>query len=173
MREFDDARQVSFTAQDRRRLAEALARASDVRLFRRLQALLWVAEGESVRAAAQRAGVDRSTLFRWLQTYLVRRCPDDLGDAARPGRPREADDLDDKLLNEVLAQDPRTLGYRATSWTVPLLATHLRQECGCPVSERTLRRRLHEYRWRWKRLRYMYCAREPHVAQKKSSFASD
>jgi transposase len=69
-------------------------------------------------------------------------------------------------LAQVLAEDPRQHGYRATTWTVPLLATHLRDAHGCFVSERTLRR-LHEQGWQWKRPPYVYQERDPHVAQKK------
>lgn len=76
---------------------------------------------------------------------------------------RQAEDLDAYGLAEVLAQDPRTLGYRATGWTVPLLTTHLNQKCGGRVSQRTLRRRLEQYGWRWKRLRYFYQERAPHI----------
>jgi transposase len=85
-------------------------------------------------------------------------------DEVRPGRPREAEDL-----AEVLAQDPRPRGYRATGWTAPLLTTHLNQECGCQVTERTLRRRLEQYGWRWKRPRYVSQERAPHSGQKKGA----
>ena len=47
-----------------------------------------------------------------------------------------------------MARDPRTLGYRATSWTVPLLAHYFAAHDGIALSERTLRRRLHECDWR-------------------------
>jgi len=171
MIESADARGFVLTGHDRRRLAVALSQANDVKLFRRLQAVRQVAEGRSVREAAHFAGVDRSTVHRWLQTYQQSRRPEDLLDEARPGRPRAADDLDADLLAGVLAQDPRTLGYRATGWTAPLLATHLNEECGCPVSERTLRRRLEQYGWRWKRPRYLYGQRDPHIGQKKGAFA--
>ena len=138
----------AFTAHDRRRLAAALAQAQDVKFFRRLQVVLYLAEGGPLDTAAHFARVDRSTVHRWLHLYQQDRRPEDLRDETRPGRPREADDLDATLLAEVLAQDPRTLGYQATGWTAPLLTTHLNQECGCPVSERTLRRRLEQHGWR-------------------------
>lgn len=160
----------SWSAHDRRRIATALHRCQNVRLYRRLAALLRVAEGEPIARVARTARVSRRSVHRWVLTYQQSRQPEDLLDQERPGRPRDVNDLDAELLAEVLDQDPRTLGYRATTWTVPLLSTHLRQECGCPVSERTLRRRLQEYGWRWKRLRYVYCAREPHVGQKKGGF---
>jgi transposase len=74
-------------------------------------------------------------------------------------------------LAALLAVDPRTLGYRATTWTAPLLAHHLREREGLALSERTLRRRLRERRYRWKRPRHVYAthSRAPHVAQKKGA----
>ncbi len=155
MTQSEEEQDFTFTAQDRHRLAAARAQAQDVKFFRRLQAVLYLAEGGSLDTAAHFARVDRSTVHRWLHLYQRNRCPEDLLDEVRPGRPREAEDLDADLRAEVLAQDPRTLGYRATGWTAPLLTAHLNQECGCPVSERTLRRRLEQYGWRWKRPRYV------------------
>jgi transposase len=172
MSQSEEVRGFAFTAHDRRRLAAALAQAYDVKFFRRLQVVLYIAEGGSVGTAAHVARVDRSTVHRWLQIYQRNGRPEDLLDEARPGRPREADDLDADLLAEVLAQDPRTLGYRATGWTAPLLTTHLQQECGCRVSERTLRRRLEQYGWCWKRLRYVYSQRDPNIGQKKGAFTA-
>jgi transposase len=169
--EFEHESRFAFTGGDRRRLAAALSQATEVRHFRRLQAVLQVAEGVSVSAVAQRAKVDRSTVHRWVQTYGQTRQPACLAEAPRAGRPREASDLDEELLAELLAHDPRSLGYRATSWTAPLLRRHLQEECGCPVSERTLRRRLHEYGWNWKRLRYVYGQRASQISQKKGAFA--
>lgn len=75
--------------------------------------------------------------------------------------------LTKELLDQVLARDPRQDGYQATSGTLPLLATHWRRHYQCPLSEDTLRRRLHEYEYRWKRPRYVFHQRDPHVTQKK------
>jgi transposase len=71
------------------------------------------------------------------------------------------------VVAAILARDPRPLGYRATTWTVPLLASYLRQRRGCTVSARTLRRRLREWGYRWKRPRYVYVGQAPHLGQKK------
>ena len=162
----------SFSRQDRRRLAKALGKTRDVRLFRRVQAVLRVAEGCSVSEAARQAGVARTSLQRWLDLYLRTHRIESLADAPRAGRPREADGLDDELVAEVLALDPREQGYRATTWTVPLLTTYLREQHGCPVSTRTLRRRLHDFGWRWKRPRYVFSQRDPHLAQKKGRLSA-
>jgi transposase len=158
---------VSFSGHDRRRLAMTLKQTSDLRLFRRVQAVLRVAEGDPIRSVAHSLCISRRSVQRWVEIYRHRRDPEDLLDAPRSGRPREANDLDEALLAKLLAQDPRALGYRATTWTTPLLVTHLQQTCGCPVSERTLRRRLHAGGWRWKRPHYVFSEREAAVGPKK------
>ena len=167
MRDGISSRRTSFSGHDRRRLAAILRRTSNVRLFRRLQTVLRVAEGDPIHAVARAFSLSRRSVHRWVEIYLRRHRPEDLLDAPRPGRPRAAGDLAKVRLAELLAQDPRTLGYRATTWTAALLTTHLAQECDCPVSERTLRRRLHEGGWRWKRPRYVFSERAAAVGQKK------
>jgi transposase len=166
------SRASEFSGPDRRRLSKAGRETHDLSLFRRVQAVLRVAEGYSVAEAARQAGVNRSSVDRWIELYLQNHQPQDLLDRPRSGRPREADDLDQELLAAILAQDPQQLGYRATTWTVPLLATHLREECDGPVSARTVRRRLHEFDYGWKRPRYVYDERDPHVAQKKGRLSA-
>src|SRR3954469_739709 len=86
--------------------------ARDIRLFRRVQAVLRGAEGCSVSEAARQAGLDRTSLHRWINLYLRNHQVESLSS----GRPREADDLDDELVAAVLALDPREQGYRATTW---------------------------------------------------------
>jgi transposase len=125
---------ASFSGHDRRRLATALRRTADVRLFRRVQAVLRVAEGDPIRAVARSLRISCRSVQRWVEVYWCRRHPEDLLDARRSGRPRATDDLRQAALAELRAQDPRTLGYRAPTWTTPWLAAHLQQECGCPVS---------------------------------------
>jgi transposase len=172
MTEHGDRCASEFTGHDRRRLRQAMQQAASVRLFRRLQAVLHVAEGKSITRVATEAGVDRSTVHRWVERYQQSRRVEDLADVPSPGRPPQADELDEALLARVLAEDPRQHGLLATTWTVPRLTAHLGQVHGCVVSERTLRRRLHEYGWRWKRPRYVYHERAAHVAQKKGRWSA-
>jgi transposase len=127
-------------------------------VYRRFEALLLVAEGHSVTEAARRVRSTRSSVHRWMRRYLEQRDPAALLDEPRAGRPAVAPELTAEQVAEVLGTDPRTLGYASTTWTVPLLAQHFRQR-GQPVSERTLRRRLHTLGYRWKRPRYRYLSR--------------
>jgi transposase len=156
-----------LTGVDRRRVARALAAVRAVSLYRRLEGVLLVAEGVPVDEAARRVRAASRSVQRWVARYRRARDPLALADRPRPGRPRSAAALTPARLRAVLAVDPRTLGYRATTWTVPLLTRHLRPREGLALSERTLRRRLRERRSRWKRPRYVYHQRAAHVAQKK------
>ena len=156
-----------FTRADRWRLAYALQHARLARDYRRLEAVLLVAEGASAREAAKRVRGDVTSVRRWVGRYLTRRAPGVLADRPRSGRQRTAPELTREVVAAALALDPRTLGYRATTWTVPLLVGYLAEHSGIVVSARTLRRRLHELGYRWKRPRYAYSGRASHLGQKK------
>ena len=156
----------AFTQADRRRLARALAATLLARVYRRLAAVLAVAEGQPLVTVARQARVNRTTVRRWVDRYLAAHDPNALADDERPGRPGVAA-LTDRRLRRVLASDPRARGYHAATWTAPLLAAHCAERFGCAVSPRTLRRRLHALGFRWKRPRYRYAHRAEHLAQKK------
>jgi transposase len=158
---------VRLSGADRKRLAAALEAAREARVYRRVEALLLVAEGQTVAEAARRCHADRSSVHRWLARYGAGRDATALADRPRSGRPRQGSRLTPRRLAAVLARDPRRCGYQATSWTVPLLAHYLAAQDGITISARTLRRRLHAAGYRWKRPRYVYAGRAAHLAQKR------
>jgi transposase len=160
----------AFSRADRRRLSQALAQAREARLYRRLQAVAEIAAGEPVDVVARRARVGRSTVYRWIERYLAEQVPSALADGRRSGRLRTALVLTDKKLRQLLTSDPCQFGHDANTWTVPLLATHLRTQ-GVVISARTLRRRIREARFRWKRPRYVYSERAAHVGAKKGALS--
>jgi transposase len=159
--------ELGFDRYDRQRLARALARAADVRLFRRLQAVLLVARGLPVPEVAGITGAKPDAVYRWTRTYLRAHEPDCLRDTPRSGRPRTAGRITDARIVREFRRDPLRLGYNTTGWTVALLAEHLGRKYACPISARTLRRRMRDLGLRWKRPRYVYADKDPHRAQKK------
>ena len=162
-----DGAERRFDANDRRRLQRALSKAREARVYRRIEAVLWVAEGHAISEAARRVRAPRLSVRRWIDRYLVERDVQALVDQARSGRPRLAGQLSAPRLDEILRRDPRDDGYLATTWTVPLLVHYLHEHDGIAVSAHTLRRRLREAGYRWKRPRYVYVGRAEHVGQKK------
>lgn len=126
-----------------------------------------MAEGYSISESARRARTARTSVERWVARYLATRDTAAFDDHPRVGRPRLAESLTTRRLAAALRRDPRTLGYRATTWTVALLARYCAEHLDCAISPRTLRRRLREAGYRWKRPRYLYSQRATHLAQKK------
>src|SRR5215207_5535567 len=81
----------AFTHVDRRRLVRALRRTTVARVYRRVAAVLAVAEGRSVVESARQFRVDRTTVHRWVADYLATRDPGGLADGERTGRPPRGD----------------------------------------------------------------------------------
>jgi transposase len=156
-----------FSSADRRRLERALSVAREAQLYRRIEAVLLVAEGQPISEAARRVRATRFSVRGWVERYLATCDAAALADRPRHGRPHSAPRLTSRLLTAALSRDPRGCGYQATSWTVPLLRHYLQQRHGITIGARTLRRRLHEADYRWKRPRYVYAGRAAHLAQKK------
>lgn len=140
---------------ERRKLFMHLKRAPESRVFRRAFALLEVAAGKSVTEVAQRLGVDRSSVHRWIDWYRQAGTPQALLDQWAGGRPTLWTEELKSALCQALRGRPHRLGYQATDWTAPLLQHHLAQTTGLFLSDTTIRRKLHELRRAWKRPRHV------------------
>lgn len=149
-----------------------MARTSKVRVFRRLQAVLLVCEGDGVDEAARVTNMSPWAVYKWVESYLRRHRPQSLDDAPRSGRPLAAKAITDARIRRELDRDPLRLGYMATEWTVPLLATHLSARHGCEITPRTLRRRMKTLGLAWKRPRHAFGEKDPHRAQKKGRLSA-
>src|SRR5919108_4516563 len=161
--------ELGFNQYDVSRLTRALQCTTDARLFQRVQAVLWVAQGDTVSEVAELTGVSEQTVYNWLQRYLA--CHQvqvpALADAPRSGRPVAAPQITATQILQHLRCNPLHLGYRTTVWSVKLLAAHLSRQYDCAVSPHTLRRRMKAMGLRCKRPRYFYEEKAPHRAQKK------
>jgi transposase len=159
--------ELGLNQYDISRLTTALKRVTDARLFQRVQAVLWVAQGDPISEVAELTGVSEQTVYNWLQRYLSCRQVAALADAPRSGRPVTAPQITATQILQHLHCNPLHLGYQTTVWSVKLLATHLRRQYDCPISPHTLRRRMKAIGLRCKRPRYFYEEKAPHRAQKK------
>jgi transposase len=159
--------ELGLNQYDISRLTAALQRVTDARLFQRIQAVLWVAQGETVSEVAALTGVSGQTVYNWLQRYLAGHQVAALADAPRSGRPVTAPQIAAPQILAHLHCNPLHLGYRTTVWSVKLLAAHLSRQYHCPISPHTLRRRMKAQGLRCKRPRYFYEEKAPHRAQKK------
>jgi len=139
---------------DRQRalLRDQLQTTVDAQVCRRSGALLRLDEGRTVAEVAYEFGVTRQTIYNWRNRW-----EDDcrkLADAHRSGRPTKwtAEVIAD--LEAALDQSPRDYGFQMMGWTSGLLRTYLQQTHGLEVSPDSIRSKLHELGYVWKRFRY-------------------
>lgn len=159
--------ELGLNSRDRRRLSKALAEAVEARIFRRIQAVLLVAEGRAFAEASHITGLSLRSVYNLVNRYLQSRQVDSLQDVPHPGRPPDAAAITAARILRELRRSPLRLGYRTNVWTVALLAKHLSQRYQCSVAPWTLRRRMKQMDLRCKRPRYFYSEKDPHRAQKK------
>jgi len=160
----------SLNQRERRIVEEGAAHTKDPKALRRAQALLWRERGESAREVAERLGVSSRTIFNWGARFQERQgldIPSRRGDGPRSGRPRTAAGIIDPLLDGIIDQDPRELGYRATVWTAPLLRPYLEAGQGIRVSRQSVSLALARLRIKWKRPRHHLALRSPTWRQAK------
>ena len=165
--------ELGFTACDLKQLSQALATAQPARVFRRLQAVLLIAQGYSATEAAQITGLSLRAVYHLVKRYLADHQIDPLLDYSYGGRPPVAARITPARILAELNRSPLRLGYRTNVWTVELLADRLNKKYGSQISPRTLRRRMREMGLRCKRPRYVYSEKEPHLPQKKGRLSAN
>src|ERR1051326_394542 len=156
MKKPTDPSKLGFTGHDRNRLAKAMNKTENVRLFRRILAVLLIAQGRSFPEASQICGLSRSTIYNLVKRYLQCHRIASLQDEDHTGRPQEAIRITNKRILTQLNRNPLKLGYRTNVWTVRLLAHHLSRHYRCAISAWTLYRRMKEMDLECKRPRYYY-----------------
>jgi transposase len=172
MRKAKNPSELGFNRYDASRLKKAMKSADDKRTFQRVQAVLLVAEGRTIKDVAEIAGVSQQTLYNWLSRYLDQHQVTALEEAPRSGRPLTAPRLTAARILRELRREPLRLGYPTTVWTVEWLAVRLNDLYQCAISQDTLRRRMQQSGLRCKRPRYFYEERDPHRAQKKGRLSA-
>lgn len=158
---------LGFCAGDRRRLAKALEKAAEARLFRRIQAVLLAAQGRKFVEVSRITGLGHRSVYRLATRYLESHRVESLADKPHPGRPPEAPNLTGPQILQELRRSPLALGYRTNVWTVATLADRLNERYQCAIGPWALRARMKQIGLVCKRPRYFYSEKDPHVAQKK------
>lgn len=146
---------LKLSAVEQRRLSATLKGTHDVRLYRRVLAVLECGRGKGVVEVARELHVTRQSVHNWVMRFHQMAKPAALADAPRSGRPRRAGEAVETLLQTFMLLPPERCGYHATHWTVPLMQDQLRQNLGQTYSDAVVRRSLHRLGYVWKRPRYV------------------
>lgn len=125
----------------------------DPRVRQRAQALLLVAEGQSVAAVARLLHVGPNRLRAWRTRFLAGG-RDGLTDRPRRGRPPKLDAAAREFLREALDAGPQAYGLPVTVWSVRDLQALLHRERGVAVSVYTVHRAVLALGYRYRRPRH-------------------
>lgn len=130
------------------------------RVAERARMVLLSAKGFTVPDICTIFETTDDTVYTWLDRF-DEEGPAGLFDRSRSGRPREIDEEAEAELERVLEGAPVEEGYDFTTWTTPLLRSHLKERLGIDVSDATVRRALHRLEFVWRRPRRVIDYRDP------------
>jgi transposase len=159
-----------LTKREKQNLNKVLHFTSDIKVYRRAEAILAMGAGDSPGAIAKRLHVSRQILYSWFYRFKDGQEDDiekQLADKDKPGRPKKAKGIVDPWILEVIDTDPRTFGYHSTTWTADLLARYIYDHHGISISYCSARRALDRLGFRWKRARYILSRRSPNWRRQK------
>jgi len=132
---------------------------------RRALAILRLAEGKPVAHVAKMVEAARSAVYRWIGWYELEGQAGLISDQG--GRPHSSVTEDVvTTLSELVAKQPKELGYLRSSWTSELLAVEVNDRLGSDIHASTVRRLLPRLGFRWRRSRPTLFLKDPRKAQK-------
>jgi transposase len=147
---------------------ERTRRTSRSQVAERCPYVLLNAAGWRVPQIAQRLERHEHTMRKWLSAYQAQGVQG-LYNTPPPGRPPlQGVDLE-RQWETLLAHSPSHYGYLEAGWTVDMIRDHLRQH-DLPVSDATVRRRLQDGGWVYKRFAKTLPHKAPSAEQKKSGW---
>ena len=125
---------------------------------------LWETQG-NVAEVAHRVRSARSSVYRWQSLYETYG-EDGLRPQARGRSDLKANGEVLSMLEAVVREDPRELGYLRSRWSSQLLAIELESRSGVEVHATTVRRWLARRRYRYRRARPTTFRRDPRKAER-------
>lgn len=108
-------------------LLQTAFRGGDLRIIKRITALLWLSEAQPAERVAERLGVCKQTIYNWLHAFLLKRWAS-LRPRTSPGRPAKLTPAQKQRLSEVLSAGPEAAGYPTGCWNTALIQDLIRRE---------------------------------------------
>jgi transposase len=153
---------IELSYKERRVLEHLVRNTSEANTLRRVQALLWLDDGQDVEDVADQLYVSRLTVYKWVRQFKQRDRLDfceRVSDGRHSGRPCSVKGIIDPMIDEIIDKDPRDLGYNLTVWTAPVLVQYLEEFHNIVVSTQSVRLAIRRLEIRWKRPRHQLALR--------------
>jgi transposase len=119
----------SFTRKQRyRRLQQAYGH-GDLRVVRRIHALLALADNLSVREVAERLSLGEQTVRDYRKAFLLKGVAS-LGYKRPPGRPSKLTKSQRRELTDLIKGGPQAAGYTSGCWNTPMIQDRIERRFG-------------------------------------------
>jgi transposase len=133
---------------------QAALRRGDQRLIKRITALLLLADGHPVPVVAERVGAGESTVYAWLQAFLLARFAS-LRYRRPPGRPAKLTASQKQRLQAVVSAAPEAAGYPTGCWNSALVQDWIWREYGVLYNVHYLSELLHNLGFSYQKGRFV------------------
>jgi transposase len=153
---------IRLASRARQILQRIVRSCSDARQVRRAQVLLWLHDRERPTEVARRSRLTRQAIYAIVQRYQARQGQSvvtRIQDRKHPGRPAKKIGSAIRTVQGLLQQSPKRYHYRSPVWTVPMLQVQVQRRLHTKICRLTIRRALHQLRYRFKRPRYVLALR--------------
>nr|WP_083252634.1 helix-turn-helix domain-containing protein [Haladaptatus sp. W1] len=125
-------------------LQKALDKVEGKKATQRLTAAIAYKNGISQTELAEWYGVQRRTIYNWLQRFDSESLEQAASDDHRSGRPRKLDIDQRNKLQETLQSSPKNAGYDEAAWTPVLVRQYIKDTFSVDYSVPSCRRLMRE-----------------------------
>jgi transposase len=166
------SRSITFPSLKVRQLGELQqvlrSRTTPASLRQRSELIWLLAGGASLAEASEWVGVHYTNAHVWTRRFLESGIAG-LSDRPKSGRPRRyGEEITTTIIKAATAR-PKDLGLKFTTWSLPKLQEHLRQQSGLEdITRSTIRRRLFQEGFRFQEGQTWCASRDPDFEVKKT-----
>jgi len=130
--------QISFPENAVEELQKFLKSVKSVRVFRRAQAVLEVVKGKPMRAVSREYNFSYHALWTWVHRFKENGI-EGLQDRPRTGRPKKVTAEVERVVVELIENDPLEYNSIYSQWTCSELLRVVEEKTGVRISRETLR----------------------------------
>ena len=139
--EFSTPGRLGLTGEDKDNLKK-FSQDEQGRKAKRALIILWFDEGKTEKEIADLLFISLRTVRRCIRRYEKENI-EGLHDKKKSGRPRKANEMVEKTVEEAMKKNPEEVGYKSGFWITRLLCVYLFTMFGILLSDSTVRRVLH------------------------------
>jgi transposase len=133
---------------------QAAFRRGDLRLIKRISALLLLSDGHPAATVAERLGLGRSTIYSWLRAFVLERWAS-LRYHTSPGRPPKLSATQKQRLKTLISAGPEAAGYATGCWNTALIQDLIVREFGHLYNTHYLSELLHNLGFSYQKARFI------------------